>query len=235
MIQETTTTTETNAVTTTKALLSFALDENRGLQALTKEDGSIWFVAKDVCDALDHSNSRKALLMLDDDEKGVTKRYTLGGEQEMNIISEPGLYRLIMRSNKPEAKAFQKWVFNEVLPSIRKTGGYMDPARMEALTRQIVSSVSDQVRAGSSITSPIGLFVRDRCSVQPGNIIIKQELYEAYETHCILNGTIPLARTQFFNSLYLTFAGVKNTRRSIGNTRIPCVSGIRLNREGGRS
>ena len=86
MIQETTTTTETNAVTTTKALLSFALDENRGLQALTKEDGSIWFVAKDVCDALDHSNSRKALLMLDDDEKGVTKRYTLGGEQEMNII-----------------------------------------------------------------------------------------------------------------------------------------------------
>ena len=83
-----------------------------------------WFVANDVCAILNHTNPRKALQMLDDDEKGVTKGYTLGGVQEMNVVSESGLYALIIRSNKPEAKKFRKWVTSEVLPAIRKTGSY---------------------------------------------------------------------------------------------------------------
>ncbi|MBR1602194.1 MAG: hypothetical protein IJ667_02000, partial [Synergistaceae bacterium] len=69
--------------------------------------------------------SRKALSdHLDADEKGVTKCDTPGGMQDMTIVSESGLYTLIMRSNKPEAKRFRKWVTSEVLPSIRKTGSY---------------------------------------------------------------------------------------------------------------
>lgn len=83
-----------------------------------------WFVAKDVCDCLDLSNNRGAIASLDDDEKGVSITDTLGGQQEMSIISEAGLYSLILRSRKPEAKAFKRWVTHEVLPSIRKTGGY---------------------------------------------------------------------------------------------------------------
>lgn len=83
-----------------------------------------WFVAKDVCDCLDLSNNRGAITSLDDDEKGVSITDTLGGQQEMSIISEAGLYSLILRSRKPEAKAFKRWVTHEVLPSIRKTGGY---------------------------------------------------------------------------------------------------------------
>jgi prophage antirepressor-like protein len=90
-----------------------------------------WFVAKDVCDVLNHSNSRVAIQMLDDDEKGVSKVYTLGGTQEMAIVNESGLYNLIFRSNKPEAKAFRKWVTSEVLPSIRKTGQYVNPYRYD--------------------------------------------------------------------------------------------------------
>jgi anti-repressor protein len=78
-----------------------------------------WFVAKDVCDILELSNVSKALLSLDDDEKGITKVQTLGGEQSLLIVNESGLYNLIFRSNKPEAKKFRKWVTNEVLPSIR--------------------------------------------------------------------------------------------------------------------
>lgn len=61
---------------------------------------------------------------LDDDEKGVRKVYTLGGEQELLTVNEPGLYTLIIRSNKPEAKNFKRWITHEVLPSIRKTGKY---------------------------------------------------------------------------------------------------------------
>ena len=83
-----------------------------------------WFVAKDACDCLKITNVSQACQTLDEDEKGITKVYTLGGSQDMMLISESGLYTLIMRSNKPEAKVFRKWVTSEVLPSIRKTGKY---------------------------------------------------------------------------------------------------------------
>jgi prophage antirepressor-like protein len=84
-----------------------------------------WFVAKDVCDILELGNPRSSLALLDEDEKDVHSMDTPGGKQEMTIISEPGLYSLILRSRKPEAKAFKRWVTHEVIPSIRKTGGYL--------------------------------------------------------------------------------------------------------------
>lgn len=83
-----------------------------------------WFVAKDVCECLSVTNAAQACQNLDDDEKGICKIDTLGGKQDMTLISESGLYTLIMRSNKPEAKEFRKWVTSEVLPSIRKSGVY---------------------------------------------------------------------------------------------------------------
>ena len=83
-----------------------------------------WFVAKDACDCLEITNVSQACQTLDEDEKGIYKVYTLGGSQDMMLISESGLYALVMRSNKPKAKVFRKWVTSEVLPSIRKTGGY---------------------------------------------------------------------------------------------------------------
>ena len=87
-------------------------------------DGEAWFCAKDVCDILGLSNSRKAIADLEEDEKGVSISYTLGGHQEMNFISESGLYALIFRSQKPEARKFRRWVTHEVLPQIRKKGFY---------------------------------------------------------------------------------------------------------------
>ena len=83
-----------------------------------------WFVAKDVCDCLDLSNSRKALSRLEDDEKGVTLSDTLGGKQEMATVNEYGLYSLVLSSRKPEAKEFKRWITHEVLPSLRKYGTY---------------------------------------------------------------------------------------------------------------
>lgn len=90
-----------------------------------------WFVAKDVCDCLELGNSRDAVSGLDDDEKGVAIIDTLGGPQEMTVISEPGLYSLILRSRKPEAKVFKRWITHEVIPSIRRHGGYLTPAKLE--------------------------------------------------------------------------------------------------------
>lgn len=91
---------------------------------VVEQDGEPWFVAKDVCEILEISQYRHAIEKLDDDERCAVKVHTLQGEQTMTAISESGLYTLIMRSNKPEAKKFVRWVTHEVLPSIRKTGMY---------------------------------------------------------------------------------------------------------------
>lgn len=87
-------------------------------------DGEPWWVARDVCDVLEIENVTRALAGLDDDEKGLHSVKTPGGPQSMAVVSEPGLYALVGRSRKPEARAFDRWVRHEVLPSIRLTGGY---------------------------------------------------------------------------------------------------------------
>ena len=110
------------------------------LQVFTNEDfGSVralridnepWFVARDVTDAL--GLDRTATRRLDEDEKGVRSMHTQGGEQEVTIITEAGLYSLIMASKKPEAKRFKRWVTHDVLPSIRRHGIYATPEMAEA-------------------------------------------------------------------------------------------------------
>lgn len=88
-------------------------------------DNEPWFVGKDVATALGYSNSRKALAdHVQEDDKGVTKCDTLGGKQDLTTINESGLYALIFGSKLESAKRFKHWVTSEVLPSIRKTGGY---------------------------------------------------------------------------------------------------------------
>ena len=97
------------------------------------QNGDPWFVGKDVAEALGYSNSRKALSdHVDEEDKGVTKRDTLGGAQDMTIINESGLYSLILSSKLPSAKKFKRWVTSEVLPSIRKHGEYVTPQKTEA-------------------------------------------------------------------------------------------------------
>lgn len=95
--------------------------ENHFVRTITGECGEPWFVAKDVCEVLEHSNPSVALLSLDMDERA---KVSLGRQGEANIINESCLYILILRSNKPQAKPFRKWVTSEVLPAIRKTGSY---------------------------------------------------------------------------------------------------------------
>ncbi|NJM12935.1 MAG: hypothetical protein HC889_14630 [Synechococcaceae cyanobacterium SM1_2_3] len=104
------------------ALMSFAF-ESYAIRVVMV-DGEPWFVAADACDALKYVNAPQAVGKLDGDEKGIYSIDTLGGEQQMTIISESGLYSPILGSRKPEAKRFKKWVTAEVIPALRKTGRY---------------------------------------------------------------------------------------------------------------
>ena len=109
--------------------------EDNAVRVIEK-DGEPWFFAADVCRILDLKNPSKTCADLDEDETGLTTSYIRSAngieqKREMLIINESGLYNLIFRSRKPEAKKFRKWVTAEVLPSIRKTGMYVEPDRIE--------------------------------------------------------------------------------------------------------
>ena len=104
----------------------------------TIKDGEIWFILKDVCDVLGINNSKMVAARLDENEKAgvsLTDLSSNGTQQKRNftIISEAGLYKVILRSDKPEAKKFMNWITHEVLPSIRKHGAYITSAKMEEL------------------------------------------------------------------------------------------------------
>ena len=97
------------------------------------QGGEPWFVAADVCKALDLPDTHKAVGRLDDDEKGRNSIPTPGGVQEMSIVNEPGLYSLVLGSRKPEAKAFKRWITHEVIPAIRKHGAYATDEMIEKM------------------------------------------------------------------------------------------------------
>lgn len=106
-------------------------------------NGEPWFVAADVAVPLGLTNIRSSLALLDKDEKGVHTMDTPSGAQQMATISEAGLYSLILRSRKPEAKAFKRWVTHEVLPAIRRTGRY----GADAIAGQVPQTLPEALRA----------------------------------------------------------------------------------------
>jgi prophage antirepressor-like protein len=107
--------------------------ENRVIRTVIK-DGEPWWVSKDVAEALEYTWHRGLMNHVPEEWKGVNPVDSLGGVQNMQCLSEPGLYFFLGRSDKPKALPFQKWIAGEVVPSIRKTGYYADPSRDIALS-----------------------------------------------------------------------------------------------------
>lgn len=133
-------------------------------------DGEPWFVAADVCRALEHSNVSMAMERLDEDERA---KFNLGHPMnDTNCVNEPGFYTLVMGSRKPEAKAFKRWVTHEVLPALRKTGSYTMPnaepdlpdkymAHMEKLTALLLANNLATIRAA------LQMHCQGRCHAAP--------------------------------------------------------------------
>lgn len=112
-------------MTASTAITHFNFNDH-AVRVLQIEDAP-WFVATDVAESLGYKSPKDAASYLDDDEKGSAIVRTPGGDQKLTVINESGLYALVLRSRKPEARKFAKWVTAEVLPSIRKTGQYARP------------------------------------------------------------------------------------------------------------
>lgn len=146
------------------------------MRVINKNDEP-WFVASDVCRALEISNNRDALNRLDADEKDVALTDTLGGQQQMSIVNEPGLYSLVLGSRKPEAKAFKRWITHEVIPSIRKTGGYiagqesLSDAELMAKALLVAQRTIEERNKQIEVMKPKALFA-DAVSASETSILI---------------------------------------------------------------
>ena len=144
-----------------------------------------WFVAKDLCNAINISNYRDAIERLDEDEKGVALTDTLGGQQEMNIVSESGMYTLILRCRDAVKKGsiphrFRKWVTAEVLPTIRKTGKYESKTSVNDRTG-LRNAVNMLVSKKGLIYSEAYHLVHQRFNVESIEDLTLEQLPQAVE------------------------------------------------------
>jgi prophage antirepressor-like protein len=139
-------------------------------------NGEPWFVAKDICKVLGLENVTKALLKVPENHKGVNPIQSHNVVVDMNIVDEPGLYRLILRSDKPQAEPFMEWVTAEVLPAIRKTGSYAQPETQSkqksivALEREYAAAIRAARRSGLKGKQAViagDRFTRERTGVSP--------------------------------------------------------------------
>lgn len=151
-------------------------NEQFGQMRTTVRDDTIWFVGKDVARALGYEKPTDAVRKkVDEEDRGVSKIETPSGAQEMTIINESGLYSLVLSSKLPTAKAFKRWITSEVIPSIRKTGGYImgqeEMSDIELLSRAVLVAQNQIAQRDSRIAEmePVVDFAQ-RCLLAEGAV-----------------------------------------------------------------
>ncbi|KAF7599440.1 MAG: hypothetical protein CGU28_05480 [Candidatus Dactylopiibacterium carminicum] len=179
------------------AIIPFQFD-NHAVRTVVDDNGEVWFVGKDVAGVLGYANPSDAISK---HCKGVAKRYPLqtpGGTQEVRIISEPDLFRLVVNSKLPAAERFERWVFEEVLPTIRKTGAYAVPGTLAALPAPTHDRVSAILLIGEAVAKVPGVkpgiaaAATLTCIQENTGItteVLRRALPSANEPICALNAT----------------------------------------------
>lgn len=173
--------------------------EGQQVRVVTDAQGEPWFVAADVCTALNLPNTTRALERLDQDEQALISIQGISrGNDVVNVVNEPGLYGLVLGSRKPEAKRFKRWVTHEVLPAIRKTGTYSMPRvqpALPALTQDCVSAIlliGDAVAKVPGVKAGIAMAATLTCIHENTGLAVetlRRTLPAANEPICTLNAT----------------------------------------------
>ncbi|MEH6848602.1 phage antirepressor [Bacillus pseudomycoides] len=133
----------------------------------------VWFVAKDVCEVLEIKNTTQALQKLEEDERSM---FNIGRQGNTNIINESGLYTLIMTSRKPQSKAFRKWVTSEVLPAIRKDGGYIHTTKEDT---------DEDILARAVLVAQKTIEKKDKMIEQQRQLLLQQEPMVTFAEACM--------------------------------------------------
>lgn len=179
-----------------------------------EKDGELWWVLKDVCGVLGIVDHVSVSRRLDDDEKGVGQILPLsgkGGAQETTVINEPGLYNVILRSDKPEAKDFKRWVTHDVLPSIRRTGSYslpaMSPAQLIAAQAQLLVDMEKRMDKAEAQTRALEAKVDTAMKAfsRPAEDHWRSDMDEAVKKLCCdMKWSLPKLRGKLFAELEQT-------------------------------
>ena len=179
--------------------------EGTSVRTVTTEDGTPWFIAKDVCDILELTNTTVALEGLEEDERA---KYYLGRQGSANVVNEAGLYSLIFKSRKPEAKAFKRWVTHEVLPQIRQHGYYAAEQRAHETNATIFQARArmELCQAARGLIHPDHLEAKARC-------ILAQGLGEYPQLE---DKNTPLYTQDFLKSKGVTGKRLKSIRGTFG-------------------
>lgn len=160
----------------TNEIQTFTSEKFGDVRALSI-DGEPWFVASDVAKALGYRDAEKMTRRLDADEKGTRSVGTPGGEQRMTVINEPGLYNAVLGSKVPAARDFKRWITHEVIPAIRRTGGYMvsvsneTPEQTMARALLIAQDTMDRQRREIDELRPKALFA-DAVAASDGTCLV---------------------------------------------------------------
>lgn len=183
------------------------------IRTIVKAD-EVWFVAKDVCEALDIKNTSDALKRLDEDE---VTRFNLGGlSGETNLVNEPGLYSLILGSRKEEAKQFKRWITHEVIPAIRKTGSYQKPQSQLEVLQLAVNQMVEMDKKLHAIESSVETISHGLTAVPDSAKVVERVNEYARYTR--------MGHDEIYNSIYQILkaqhgidvkARVENERRKI--------------------
>jgi hypothetical protein len=225
----------------------------QSFRTIRDEHGNPWFVAKDICDILEINNVTKAMAKIPEHHLTSLQVRAGGQNREMNAVDEAGLYRLVLRSDKPQAEPFMEWVTSEVLPSIGRSGSYSmrEPhgldLSMEALVARIVTLVVPEVtkqilplagkfenqlertRADFSYYSSVSGFYHFFCQEGGQNVVVlKDKLYDVYRQYCEIGGGTPFTKSYFCGQLYRAVTGCSATTVTVDGRRIPAVRGLSL-------
>ena len=200
------------------------------IRTIQNETG-VWWVLTDVCKVLDLSTPGKVANRLDDDEKGMNQILTRGGMQNVTTINEPGLYSVILRSDKPEAKNFKRWVTHEVLPAIRKTGTYGKQDEKREIANLILACKS--AAAVKGILALYGVSTNDHHithTITENSVtgylktietweltdVNTKHLHQDYMSYCREHRIVPLGLTGFSKEIHKQTGMIVKRRRING-------------------
>ena len=196
------------------------------IRTITETDGETWFVATDVAKVLGYRDAHNMARRLDEDEKGTRSVSTLGGDQNLAVINEPGLYAAIIGSKVEGAKAFKRWVTHEVLPAIRSKGGYVSPAATEHQLNAIVRRAQmhmELLQAARGLIDPKHLEAKARVELARGLGELPQ----------LDPGTRPLYTQDFLKTKNLSKARMKSIAGTFGK-RVKAAYTLEYGREPGK-